>query len=69
MMLVSQNLVGLAAHDEVDDIVRTEVLLDGEYGFQCGDELLACFHAGAGVQTVVAILAVVLGVLFAEVVE
>ena len=69
LVVVGHYLVGLAAGDEVDDVVRAEVLLDGQDGLQHGDELLLCLDLRAGVQAVVAVVAVVLLVLLAEVVE
>ena len=69
MMLMGIDLIGLAAHDEADDIVATEILLDRLHRFQYGDQLFAGLALGAGMQTIIAVVAVVLFVVLTKVVE
>ena len=69
IVVVGHNLVGLAASDEVDDIVGAEVLLDGQDGLEGDDQLVGCFNLRAWVQAVVAVVAVVFLILLAKVVQ
>ena len=69
VMLMSRYFIGITPHDKVDDIVATEVLLDGKDGLEGNDELIACLYLRGGMQTVVAIVAVVLLIVLTKVVQ
>ena len=59
----------LFAAQNVDDDFGFEFLFAGGDGFEHGAEQLLCLNLFFGVQTVVAVAAVLFGVLFAKVVE
>ena len=66
---MSQDLVGFATCNEVDDIVLTEILLDGEDGGKGHDELFLRPYLLLGMEAVVAIAAVFLIVCLTEIME
>ena len=68
-MVVGYDIVGPASLHEVYDILCAEVLLDGEYGIQHYYERLTSLNLLLRVQAVVTVLAVILLVFLAEVVE
>ena len=69
LVLVGDDLLGLAADDEVHDVVGAEVLLDGLDDLQRQHQLVLGLNLGLRVQTVVAVMAVLLLVVLAEVVQ
>ena len=68
-VLVRLHLVGLSAANEVDDVVGTELLFDGLYGGEYAAQFFRGFYLLLWVQTVVALAAVLLRVVLAEVFE
>ena len=66
---VCYHVVCLVAHEDVDDVLRLEAFLDGIDDAQDEEQLVAGLHFLARMQTVVALAAVVGGVLFAEVMQ
>ena len=68
MMFVCHYLIGLPAHDKVFDVVRSEVLLRGGNGLQSSDQLLGCLSLFLGMQTVIAVAAVLFLVGLSEIV-
>ena len=69
IMMVSQDLVRLLTDDEVDHIVGTEILLDGQNGCQSRYQLILGLYLSLRMQTVVAVAAVILRIDFSEVME
>ena len=69
LVVMRQNLVSLLTDDEINDIVRTEVLLDGEDGIERGHQLILRLDLRLGVQTVVTVATVVLVIDLTEVVQ
>ena len=69
LVLVGKDLLGLAADDEVFDIVGTEILLDGFYHLQRQHQLVLGLDLRLRMQTVVAVATVVLVVGLTEIVE
>ena len=63
------DVVGAATLDEVDDILLAEILLERQHRLEGYHQLLLCLYPLLGVQTVVAVAAVVLVIFLAEVVE
>ena len=63
------DVVGAAALDEVDDILLAEILLERQHRLEGYHQLLLCLYPLLGVQTVVAVAAVVLVIFLTEVVK
>ena len=55
--------------NEVDNIVASEVFLDGQNCFQHDEQRLLCLAFGFGVQTVVAVMTIVFRIVFSKIVE
>ena len=68
-MLMCEDLFCLLTHDEVDNIIATEVLLDEHNDLQDGNQLVHCLNLCLRMQTVVAIATVILVVGFTKIVE
>ena len=69
VVVVCENFVGLVTQEYVFDVAFAEVLLGVVYGGKNVDKVLLCLDLCFRVQAVVAVAAVVLVVLFAEIVE
>ena len=69
LMLMSQYLITLLTGNEVDDIVGTEVLFDGDDGPEHDLQGLLSLNLGLRMQTVIAVTAVILVVLLTKIVE
>ena len=69
LMLMSHYLVGVATHNEVDNIVGTEVLLDSQDGLKHDDQLFLGINPCARMQTVVAVATVVLVVCLTKIMK
>ena len=69
LVLVSQYLLGVTPRNKVDDVIAAEVFLDSQYSLQGDDQLVAGLDLRRGMQTVVAVAAVILGIFLAEIVQ
>ena len=69
LVSVGQHLVGLAAKEDVDDIVHLEVLLDFQDDAQSLQELHRGFDTLLRVQAIVTVLTVVMGIFLTKVVQ
>ena len=69
VVLVRHKVVGRPTLNEVHNIVTSEVFLYGQNCFQHDEQRLLCLAFGFGVQTVVAVMAIVFRIFFAEIVE
>ena len=68
-MVVGQDLVRFLTSDEIDDIVGTEILLDSEDGIENCHQLFTGLNLRLGMQTVVTVAAIVLGIHLSKVME
>ena len=69
LMLMGKDFFGLLANDKVDDIVGTEILLQSMDGIEHQHQHILGLLLGLRMQTVVAIMAVFLSILFTEIVQ
>ena len=69
VVMMRHNVVRCASFDKVDDVILTESLLNGKQRTQHNEQCLLAVALHLGMQTVVAVAAIVLGVLLAEVVQ
>ena len=68
-MVMGQDLISLLAGDIVDDIVGTEILLNVENGLQDDDQHILTLYLRLGMQTVIAISAVILWIGLTEIMQ
>ena len=69
IMLMSQDFLGLTPGDKVYHVVRAEILLQGLNSLKHNDQQVLGFYLRLWMQTVVTVVAVVLQILLAKVVE
>ena len=68
-MLMSHDIIRSLSADKVNDVVGTEVLLDHLNSLQHNQQRLLGLNLGLGMQTVVAVLTIVLRIFLTEVME
>ena len=69
MMLMGSNVIGGTTFHEVDEIILSEILLDGQHSLQDDEQSILGLALLFGAHTVVAVVAVVLLILLTEIME